>query len=72
MKGRPSFVYLVHGKDKGRPAWYYVLVDKEKENAFKEQLSAPIIDLCTFGKIIKSGFGEYPPDDVKNAMEKFF
>ena len=72
MKGRASLVYQVHGKDKGRLAWYYMLVDEEKENAFKEQLSASSIDLTTFGKIIESGYGEYPPDDVKNALKTFF
>ena len=72
VRSRPSLVYQVRGEDKGRPAWYYVLVDEEKENAFKDQLSAPIIDLSAFGKIIKSGFGKDPPDHVKNAMENFF
>ena len=59
------YVYLVKRKDRGRPAWYYVLVEKEKEQEFKEQLHAETIDLSKFGKILQSGFGKDPPKQVK-------
>ena len=69
---RKPFVYLVRGKDRARPAWHYVLVDEEKENAFKEQVASGNVDVALYGKVIKSGFGKDPPDDVKKTIEKFY
>lgn len=72
VKCRPSFIYLVHGTDRGRPAWYYILLDEGIENAFTETLSSStIINLTVYGKVLKSGFGEDPPDDVKKAIDSF-
>ena len=72
VKCRSSLIYLVRGTDRGRPAWYYVLLDEGKENAFNEQMSADKINLCAFGKVLKSGFGKDPPDDVSKAVNTFF
>ena len=72
VKIKPSLIYLVRGKDKGRPAWHYVLVDEGKENAFKETVSSGTVDVAVYGKVIKSGWGKDPPDDVKNAIDSFF
>ena len=72
VRNRPSLVYLVRGNSRGKPAWFYVLVDKEKENSYKEQVASGNIDLSVYGMIIKSGFGEDPPDDVKGAIDRFF
>ena len=72
MRSKPSLIYFVHGTDRGRPAWHCVLVDEGKVNAFKEQLASDTIDLAVYGKIIESGFGKDPPDDVKKAIDSFF
>ena len=72
VKSKPSLIYLVRGKDKGRQAWHYVLVDEGKENAFKETVSSGTVDVAVYGKVIKSGWGKDPPDDVKNAIDCFF
>ena len=72
VKSKPSLIYLVRGKDKGRQAWHYVLVDEGQENAFKEKVSSGTVDVAVYGKVIKSGWGKDPPDDVKNAIDCFF
>ena len=72
VRSRPSLIYLVRGKDKGRPAWHYVLVDEGQENTFKEKVSSGTVDVAVYGKVIKSGWGKDPPDDVKNAIDSFF
>ena len=72
MRSRPSLIYLVRGKDKGRQAWHYVLVDEGQENAFKEKVASGTVDVAVYGKVIKSGWGKDPPDDVKDAIDSFF
>ena len=72
VRSKPSLVYLVRGNSRGKPAWFYVLVDEEKENAFKEQVASGTVDVALYGKEIKSGWGKDPPDDVKSAIDRFF
>ena len=72
VRSKPSLIYLVRGKDRGRQAWHYVLVDEGQENAFKEKVSSGTVDVAVYGKVIKSGWGKDPPDDVKNAIDSFF
>ena len=72
VRSKPSLVYLVRGKDRGKPAWHYVLVDEGKENAFKEQVASGNVDVAVYGKVIKSGWGKDPPDDVKKAIDRFY
>ena len=67
-----GLLYCVRGKDKGKPAWHYVLVDEEKEEAFKEKVKTGSVDVADYGEVIKSGWGEDPPESVKNMMSKRF
>ena len=71
VRSRPSLVYLVRGTDRAKPAWHYVLVDEGKENAFKEQVASGTINVAVYGKVMKSGWGKDPPDDVKKAIDNF-
>ena len=66
------YVYLVRGEDKGKPAWHYVLVDAEKENVFKNEVGSGSIDVAMFGKIVVSGWGKDPSDEIKAAVKLFF
>ena len=72
VRSKPSLVRIVRGTDRGRPAWYCVLLDEGKENAFDEQMSTDEINLYVFGKVLQSGFGKDPPDDVSKAVNRFF
>ena len=67
-----DYVYLVRGHDKDRPAWHYVLVDKEKVEEFKDQVTTGRIDLAEYGKILRSGWGNNPSEELKEqTMEPF-
>ena len=70
-------VYLVKGEDRGRPAWYFVLVvdDEETIKLFEEKVQGEaagsgIINLESFGQVLKSGFGKEPPNQVRDRIEK--
>jgi len=77
MRIQGTRLFLVNGNDRGRPAWHYViLVDDEdiiKEFVQKtqgENAGRFTINLNNFGQVVKSGWGKYPPNDVKDEMEK--
>ena len=67
-----SLVYLVRGKDRGKAAWHYVLVDEEKLNVFKEKMKSGNIDVADYGRIVQSGWGTDPPEDVSKQIKSFF
>ena len=65
-----DLVYLVRGKDGGRPAWHYVLVDVVKVAAFKEKLRGGSLDVSEYGKILYSGWGKDPPEEIDKAIKE--
>ena len=69
-KSKGEFVYLVRGKDKGRPAWHYVLVEKLKLPIFLKKTNGGTVDVSEYGKILYSGWGENPPEDIVKKIEE--
>ena len=65
-------VYLVRGKDRGRPAWHYVLVvdDEDTMRKFLEKVSSGQVDVADYGRVLHSGWGEYPPNDIRERIEE--
>lgn len=70
-------IYVVRGMDKGRPAWHYVLLvdDDETISKFRELTQGPnagkhTIDVTNYGQVLKSGWGDEPPNDVKDWMQE--
>ena len=69
--GLTSRVYILQGKDRGRPAWYMVLLSNKSEEykeRFVEQVKTGNMDFAKWGYICKSGWGEGPPDSVKDRI----
>lgn len=68
---RAEHLFLVRGRDaSGQKAWYYVLVDKSKRDAFRVREGQAFLKLTDYGDIIASGFGEQPPEDIRQQMLK--
>jgi hypothetical protein len=63
-------VFLIRGKDNGRAAWHYVLVSPEKIKELRHQKSGTNIDVTDFGKIIRSGWGENPSEEIEKEIEE--
>ena len=65
--------YIVCSKDCGCPAWHYVLVvdDQDTLDKFKEKITLGNINVTDCGQVLKSGWGEDPPNDVQEEMEKY-
>ena len=67
-------LYLVRGKDRGRRAWHYILLkdDIDIQSNFKAELGTGRIELTNFGKILESGWGENPPNDIIDKINEEF
>ncbi len=70
-------MFLVKGTDGGRKAWHYVLLvdDPETIRIFKEKTQGELrgtqtADVTDYGVILKSGFGEEPPQEVKDWLTR--
>ena len=61
---------MVRGKD--RAVWHYVLLvdDEGIIEMFLQTVQSGNVDLADFGEVIKSGWGQNPPDDVKEWIQK--
>ena len=63
--------FIVRGKDRGRPAWHYVLLvdDEDTITAFRKKIKEGSLDVANYGKVIKSGWGQDPPNDLREQMQ---
>ena len=67
---RKELLYIVRGTDKGKPAWYCLLVDKMKHPLFAAYMKTKpdIIHLDEYGKVLYSGWGDNPPQDIIDEL----
>lgn len=68
--GRGSLVYLVRGKNNGASAWYYLMVNQTKLPLFKRHLNSPSLTLTNYGRVLYSGWGEDPPEEIRDKIAK--
>ncbi len=71
-RSRADLVYLVRGKDRGKPAWHYVLIDKDKKEMFLAKSRTGAMDVADYGEILYSGWGEDPPQEIKDKITEEF
>jgi hypothetical protein len=69
---RKSDIFLVVSKTGADYAWYYVLLEKSKKHVFSRILGNKPLQLADYGKILYSGWGQTPPDEIRMAVEKEF
>lgn len=63
-------IHFVCGKDtKGRDCYYFVMCSYEKIKMLQD-INEGIFDVNDYGKIIASGFGKTPSEEVKNTLKK--
>ena len=63
-------IYLVRGKDTGKPAWHYVLGKKALLPLFLRRTNGGKVDVSDFGRILKSGWGKDPPEDIRKSIRE--
>ena len=65
-------IHIIRFKDQGRPVWRYILLedDIDIQNNFEAQLRTGRIELTKYGKILASGVGEKPPNDITDKINE--
>ncbi|XP_013392727.1 ankyrin-3-like [Lingula anatina] len=63
-------VYLVRGKDNNKPAWHYVLVKRRLHSTFMLKTQGGSLDVADYGRVLKSGWGQDPPQDIKTKINE--
>jgi len=63
-------IYTVRGKD--RQAWHIVLLIDDAENIriFHEKVKEGLVDVADYEKVIKSGWGQDPPQEVEDWFDR--
>ncbi|ELT99383.1 hypothetical protein CAPTEDRAFT_160393 [Capitella teleta] len=61
---------LVSGRDKGRAAFHYVLSYRHLVSLFEKRVGGGVVDFSQFGTVIKSGWGDYPPEEVVKSVDE--
>ena len=64
--------FLVRGKKGDRPVWHYVQVvdDQDTIDKFREKVASGHVNVADYGQVLKPGWGEDPPNDIKEWMTK--
>ena len=63
-------IYLVRGKNTGKPAWLYVLVKKALFPLFLRRTKGGSLDVADFGRVLESGWGKDPPEDIRKSIKE--
>ena len=70
-------LFVVRSNDRGRPVWYYVLVvdDEDTIRILKDKTQGDnagkhTTNLEDYGKVLKSGWGEDPPNEMEEWIKK--
>ena len=61
-------LYLVRGKDRGKTAWHYVLIKADIIGEFLKRVDSGTIDVADYGQVLRSGWGQDPPEGVKQRF----
>ncbi|GFU17072.1 hypothetical protein NPIL_427091 [Nephila pilipes] len=73
LKCTSDYLFLVRGKkDRGKNGWLYVLIDPGKKEVFLEKSKTDSEVAADYGIILCSGWGESPPQNIKDEVEGFF
>lgn len=70
-KGERLHLVLCKASD-SHAAWWYILVDALKLEAFREAMEVGNCDLKEYGEILKSGYGDVPPKEAAQEMQKLY
>lgn len=65
-------MYIIRGTSRGRRAWHMVLVPYDKIALTNSLDGTTTMDCNKLGRIIKSGWGEDPPQEILDELAKLY
>ena len=68
LSGNGNLIQIVTGKDRGEDAWHCVLVVKNLIKNFHESMNDNDIPVDAYGRILRSGWGAKPPQEVLDEL----
>jgi hypothetical protein len=70
-KNNLKSIYLVKAEDQSRPVWYYLELEKLQIPIFFKIIKhkQKKISLVKYGRVIAYGWGNNPPNHIKNEIE---
>ena len=72
QSSRNELIWLVKAEDGGNPCWYYLQLEKTKLILFKARGRTDSLKLTDYGTILYSGWGDAPPEDIKQKIKDDF
>ena len=68
-----QLIYLVRGKNQGHDAWHYISIhNRLMLPIFLENTKYNNLDISKYGKILYSGWGKNPPDDIIKQINEAY
>ena len=64
--------FLVRGRDQEMSAWHYVQVDRGVLDIFRIKTRGGAVDVAQYGRVIRSGWGTNPSEDIISEVESQF
>ena len=72
LANKASKLFLVRGVSSEKPVWHFILVDELKLALYEKAVAFDSIDLANYGKVLHSGWGENPPEEIVQKLRTQF
>jgi len=72
QQAHDNCLYLVTGRRNKNAAWCYVSVPSAKHGLFQKALAGQAINVNRFGKILFSGTGNAPSEEITRIIHRYF
>jgi hypothetical protein len=65
-------IRVIVGMNQGSPAWWCVELDRKAKELYRKDIARDHVDLSAYGRILKKGWGAWPPGDVVTELKTLY
>jgi hypothetical protein len=66
-----GLIRIIGASEQGKPAWFVLLLDPKLYGEYKRKLHSSKMDICKYGTLLESGWGELTEELKQNLMRKY-